>query len=187
MHKINNCSVTVPKKLITKLRSTDTEQLNTMLKRVLANVTPTYTIAKPSSGLSRLVIIGLDDETKALLEQKARLCKHRQNDLLAKACIHVFSKSGMEAFWQERLHNKLGGKREVHVPCGRIDLLTSDAIIEVKVARQWKHALGQVLAYKAYKPKYEAKLALIGKLPSTAKGVAEYVCNQYGVSILWLY
>ncbi|AKI79717.1 kila N-terminal domain N1R/P28 DNA binding protein [Acanthamoeba polyphaga mimivirus] len=48
---------------------------------------------------------------------------------------------------QFKLQKKYGGKIEVSTKYGKIDLLTSDKVIEIKSYCNWKHALGQVLAY----------------------------------------
>lgn len=63
---------------------------------------------------------------------------------------------------QAYLKQKLGGKTEFSVDFGRIDLLTTTAIWEIKHISCWKHALGQVLAYGYSIPGKELKLALFG-------------------------
>ena len=42
---------------------------------------------------------------------------------------------------RDRLHQKLGGLKEVATPAGRIDLLTDTEIIEIKRVSDWKAAL----------------------------------------------
>lgn len=44
------------------------------------------------------------------------------------------------------------GQTEVHTRVGYIDLLLPTAVVEVKSLANWKHALGQVLAYSSYYP-----------------------------------
>ena len=48
--------------------------------------------------------------------------------------------------------NLVGGESEVETPAGFIDVLRETEVIEVKYYRQWKHGLGQVLAYQSYYP-----------------------------------
>lgn len=57
------------------------------------------------------------------------------------------TKTNLERLIQKKLQKLLGGEIEVETPCGYIDLLTSDSIIEIKTFYNWKHALGQILAY----------------------------------------
>ncbi|KAG5186210.1 FirrV-1-A34, partial [Tribonema minus] len=44
----------------------------------------------------------------------------------------------------------LGGSIEIETPAGFADVITATHVIEVKNWRNWKHALGQVLAYHAF-------------------------------------
>jgi hypothetical protein len=45
------------------------------------------------------------------------------------------------------IKNKLNGEIEVPTCYGNIDLLTDDQVIEIKSFKNYKHAMGQVLAY----------------------------------------
>ncbi|AGF85779.1 N-domain protein [Moumouvirus goulette] len=51
-----------------------------------------------------------------------------------------------------KLQKKLGRITEVPTPCGKIDLLTKNYIIEIKAYNCWKAALGQILAYSEKYP-----------------------------------
>ncbi|KAG5181964.1 FirrV-1-A34, partial [Tribonema minus] len=44
----------------------------------------------------------------------------------------------------------LDGSIEMKSPAGFADVVTATEVIEVKSCRNWKHALGQVLAYHAF-------------------------------------
>jgi hypothetical protein len=71
---------------------------------------------------------------------------------------------------------------EVQTPVGLIDILCSEAIIEVKRARNWKQALGQVLAYSNYYPSHSRVLHLFGRESDATKlSLAASVCQHYGV------
>lgn len=55
-----------------------------------------------------------------------------------------------------------GSETEVETPVGKIDLLTLDEIIEIKIMRKWKHAVGQILCYKTYYPTHGMRIYLFG-------------------------
>ena len=65
---------------------------------------------------------------------------------------------------QSRLQSELGGKIEVKTPAGTIDLLTDNKIIEIKMVKSWKAALGQVLIYGEYYPNHLKRIHLFGKI-----------------------
>jgi hypothetical protein len=48
---------------------------------------------------------------------------------------------------QTWLHSIVGGEMEVQTHYGRIDILSNNYLVEVKEAKGWKSALGQVLCY----------------------------------------
>ena len=52
-----------------------------------------------------------------------------------------------ERWYQERIAAALGGKVEVGVPNGRVDVVTETHAIEVEFASAWKHSIGQALWY----------------------------------------
>jgi hypothetical protein len=58
------------------------------------------------------------------------------------------------------LNKKLKGKLEVETDHGLIDILTKKEIIEVKTAKHYKYALGQILAYSVYYPKKDKVIYL---------------------------
>jgi hypothetical protein len=64
-------------------------------------------------------------------------------------------KEQVEKIIQLYYKNKIGGEIEVETPFGNIDLLTDTQIIEIKIASQWKHALGQILSYSEFYPLHE--------------------------------
>lgn len=65
------------------------------------------------------------------------------------------SNDNPEARVRDRLASQLNGMIEVASCNGIIDIVTADCIIEVKELCDWKHALGQILAYSC-DDKYEA-------------------------------
>ena len=87
-----------------------------------------------------------------------------------------------EKIIRDRLKQALGGETEVCTPVGKIDLLTSCQIIEVKPIKSWKSALGQLIAYAYFYPKHEKRLHLFGKQPKTLD-LIKHVCKQYSVIV----
>lgn len=72
------------------------------------------------------------------------------------------SNDNIEQQVRDRLYTQIGGLVEIATPVGRIDLLTDSEIIEVKAFKDWKAALGQVLAYSAFYPEHQKRLHLFG-------------------------
>lgn len=83
------------------------------------------------------------------------------------------------------LAEREGGECEVRTPAGNIDVLTAKYVYEVKVARQWKAALGQVLAYSRAYPDRKPRLYLYGETGGmTRSAIAEH-CRAAGVGVVW--
>jgi hypothetical protein len=60
----------------------------------------------------------------------------------------MYDKNCREYIYRDYIaDNFKGSKVEVIIESGIVDVLTPDMVIEVKRAENWKHALGQVLAY----------------------------------------
>ena len=59
-----------------------------------------------------------------------------------------------------RLQKELNGKIEVETESGFIDLLTDTEIIEIKIGKQWKHAVGQILIYSFEYPTHKKRIHL---------------------------
>lgn len=59
---------------------------------------------------------------------------------------------------------------EVPLSVGIVDVMTDRAVIEVKIASAWKHALGQVLAY-AHVTGRAPMVALFGQIPVVARDI----------------
>ena len=86
---------------------------------------------------------------------------------------------------QLSLWEKLGG--EIEVPClaGRIDILTSIEIIEVKRVFAWKSALGQILVYGSYYPIHQKRIHLFGKTDRDNLGLIKKHCDNFQVVVTW--
>lgn len=89
-----------------------------------------------------------------------------------------------ERWYRDALHRKVGGSVEVALPDGdRIDILTAGEVIEVKAARHWKSALGQVLAYSAHFPQNSRRIHLFGPLPAMGLAEIQRRCAAHGVHV----
>jgi hypothetical protein len=92
---------------------------------------------------------------------------------------------GSEKDYQRRLAAKLGGKTEVSTPVGKIDILTKSEVIEVKVAKNWKSALGQVKSYGKFYPNHRLRIHLFGELrPSQLKNI-QSICQEENVILTY--
>ena len=95
-----------------------------------------------------------------------------------------------EKIYRERLiRDKLAllynGKVEVETKFGKIDVLTDSMIIEVKTAKHWKHALGQILAYFEEYKSHKKVVCLFDwdKCMCSITDIREVYC-KYGVDLL---
>jgi hypothetical protein len=85
---------------------------------------------------------------------------------------------------REAIH--VQGHREIKTRFGRIDVISNEEIIEIKIASGWKHALGQILAYGMDHPKKRKRIHLFGDLKrwSAAKRrQIEKCCSKYDVEV----
>lgn len=90
-----------------------------------------------------------------------------------------------EKLCQLALAEELSGETEVVTPVGEIDILTVTEIIEVKPAKHWKSALGQILAYGHFYPSHQKRIHLIGCVHSQVKKNLEDICANYQVVVSW--
>ena len=67
-----------------------------------------------------------------------------------------------ESYYRDKLAKSLNGRTEVIVPSGRIDILTSNQIIEVKHIKRWKDAVGQITIYGDSYPNHQKRIHLFG-------------------------
>jgi len=88
-----------------------------------------------------------------------------------------------------QLQSKWGGQREVACSTGFIDLLTSDCIIEVKLINNWKHAIGQVIAYGICYPKHQKVIVLFNNNTTTEgkidKEIVNYTCKTCNINVYY--
>ena len=83
---------------------------------------------------------------------------------------------------QERLYKELGGVKEYGTNNGRVDLLTEDEIIEIKLHDNWKHGLGQLLVYNEDIMNRKMRLHLFdGGYDESIKNI----CGKYNIDVTW--
>lgn len=88
-----------------------------------------------------------------------------------------------ERIIQNRLAKTLGGAKEVPTEAGRIDLLTSVEIVEIKQVNQWKSALGQILVYGEYYPSHKKRIHLFGECHSSYLDIIKRHCEKFDVTV----
>jgi len=91
------------------------------------------------------------------------ICGSYVHELLMDSIINYINKSrnkNPELIVVNNLNLQLKGECEVETPYGRIDILTENEIIEVKKARSWKQALGQILVYGSVYPMKQKRIHL---------------------------
>ena len=93
------------------------------------------------------------------------------------------SRNTKESDIQKRLAAQCGGLTEVATGYGRIDILTSTDLIEIKKAAQWKSAIGQILVYAGMYPNHQKRLHLFDVSASFDVEKVEAVCNKFGITL----
>ena len=94
--------------------------------------------------------------------------------------------TGREYMFRDRIANEEDGKIEVITTSGRIDVLTKQKIIEVKIAYNWKHALGQVLCYcEDYEDKLEPWIYLFDHVKCNKDHIKSR-CNKFNVGVRFI-
>ncbi len=92
---------------------------------------------------------------------------------------------GSEAWYRDKLANELKGKVEVQTPVGRIDILTSREVIEVKNVKRWLHAKGQVKGYGHYYPEHKLRIHLFGAMTESKLKTIKEHCEAEGIALSW--
>jgi hypothetical protein len=81
---------------------------------------------------------------------------------------------------RDSLREELCAECEVETPVGFIDLLTDTKLIEIKVAADWKHAIGQLLCYSVFYPDHEMWLY---SFDSTDDELIDQICSKYRIQV----
>jgi len=91
-----------------------------------------------------------------------------------------------QSYYRDKLARKLRGKTEIKTPDGgRIDILTSSEIIEVKHLKYWRSALGQIISYGYSYPRYQKRIHLFGDKSCIDFRAVEDICRAQGVKVSW--
>ena len=92
-----------------------------------------------------------------------------------------------ESSVRDALASTVGGCIEVETPSGNIDVLSDTEVIEVKYYKQWKHGLGQVLAYQVYYPHLAKRVHLFAHVGDKDTNkyleLAKSVCGAHAVNV----
>ncbi|WP_149167759.1 hypothetical protein [Azospirillum brasilense] len=88
-----------------------------------------------------------------------------------------------EKAYRDHEAKRIGGTTEVPLGGGRCDILTDDEIIEVKKVSDWRHALGQILAYAFHRPHLRRRIHLFGKATAATLEEVNSVAGTYGVRV----
>ena len=83
---------------------------------------------------------------------------------------------------QLRLQEELGGEIEVRTDFGYIDLLTDKELIEIKEASNWKHGVGQLLAYSVFYKDRVLRLHLFNT-KDIRKDIVDFCCGVHDIII----
>ncbi len=102
---------------------------------------------------------------------------HLPDSRIQNLLILIYGKNIREYVYRDYLADNMPDSSiEVTIESGIVDILTPDKVIEVKKADNWKHALGQTLAYSAELHKAPC-VALIGNLSP----ICRQILSCYGV------
>jgi hypothetical protein len=95
------------------------------------------------------------------------------------------SQKGKEHEVQQKLCTLWGGEKEVSTPSGRIDLLTSTEVIEIKHVSCWKGGIGQLLCYQRYYPSLSMRLHVFGSASFNLLPHIEMECKRFNIALSW--
>lgn len=113
-------------------------------------------------------------------------CNNKQNLQNHSCYIRRNERSGKiinERSVQKRLQLLFKGKSKC-VPHGRIDILTHDTIIEIKVWKNWCKAIGQIIYYSQFYPNHKRLIYFFGNAPPKPKKEAILTaCKRANIDI----
>lgn len=87
-----------------------------------------------------------------------------------------------ERHFQKQLQARIGYGHK-RLPSGITDITTPTKHIEIKNWRQWKFALGQLLAYDYYDKKDRLEVHMFGDYPEKNKEIARAVFDSYNIHV----
>jgi hypothetical protein len=88
---------------------------------------------------------------------------------------------------QNTLCRKVNGTKEIVVPAGRIDILTSTHLVEVKHSKKWKEGVGQLMIYGAYYPSHSLWLHIYAShlVHHDVLEMIEFHCSRLGIKLTY--
>lgn len=126
--------------------------------------------------------ISLADSVKVCDQRKKQVNSSRKRRASPKKRVYSLA----ESFAAQRLIDTIleDYEKEVTTPSGRIDVLTSDSIYEVKVCDRWKEGVGQLCAYGVFYQNHNKVLVLFDHEQCKILSDIKYVCAQLGIDVL---
>lgn len=98
----------------------------------------------------------------------------------------TLDKKNLEKQVERKLIKRLlNSRNQVVTDVGIIDILTPTEIIEVKAAKSWKSALGQVLVYGGRYPNHKMRIHLFGSVTKDMEHIIMRECDRFGVIVTW--
>lgn len=126
---------------------------------------------------------GLNEvERRVVAKTMGQIHAKHCEDFVESLVKHVAATKSPEQVVRDRLASELHGNVEVTCKGGRIDILTSDYVVEVKVGHHWSHALGQVLVYGASYPKKRKRVHLFD-VEDIDVDFAKEICASHDVEV----
>lgn len=99
---------------------------------------------------------------------------------------HSHNKNNKEREVVERLLETLDNPdTEVETIYGYIDILTDTEIIEVKVAKNWKHSIGQILVYSKAYPTHNKRIHLFDMSDTLDIDSIKDVCDSFDIILTY--
>lgn len=111
--------------------------------------------------------------------------------------MHLFSKVFYSLFAAQRtpeehaivkgLKGVFNAKTEVRTPAGVVDLISEDyqMIAEIKKAKNWKHAIGQILIYQYYFPDKTPFIILFGHADDRFMDMVKHHASRFGIAVMF--
>jgi len=181
---------TASKKLIKKISTSILQEVDILIKDVDVNLRGYYVHPKLLTAIASWINPEFVIWTANIVDLWRRQSEENNNEYFEK--IHeAISKRPCKIMHEEHyckiLMKELASfnpLREVKTPAGKIDILTDLEVIEVKHYKNWKHALGQVLAYSTYYPEHTKVIYLFGNTHRSKTVLS--CCTPLNILVKWI-
>lgn len=81
---------------------------------------------------------------------------------------------------------QINGEVEIICPAGRIDVLSSDKIVEIKKIQDWKQAVGQILIYGNYYPNHDKQIVLFGENDIQLRELITENLSKHNITVFFI-